>query len=197
MRVDPFNPKVTLFELLNAIALKFCEVVPALTLTFVSDVAIDAVNVEALSPNETPFELLKANAEAKFDVVPAETLILPCVDATVTDAVTVPAFNPKLTLLLSEKVNALARFDVVPALTFTLPCVLATVTLAVNTDEFDSPKETLLLFEKTTVPEVAVCVPAAIPPGAMLCEKLAEAVIVDALRPNETLLLLLKTASVK
>ena len=32
------------------------------------------------------------------------------------------------------------------------------------------PKETLFEFEKTTVPLVAVCVPAAMAPGAVDCE---------------------------
>ena len=48
--------------------------------------------------------------------------------------------------------------------------MLATVTLAVTTDELLIPKVTLLEFEKTTVPEVAVCVPAAIAPGDVDCE---------------------------
>ena len=50
------------------------------------------------------------------------------------------------------------------------------------TDEFDIPKVILLLFEKSAVPLVCVCVPAAIPtpPPA------AEAVITDPFKPNDT-----------
>jgi hypothetical protein len=44
-------------------------------------------------------------------------------------------------------------------------------------------------FESTnaSVPEVAVCVPAASAPGAVLCEYDADAVTVDPLRPKLTL----------
>jgi hypothetical protein len=80
-----------------------------------------------------------------------------------------------------ENVNAEARFDVVPALMLMLACVEATVTDAVTTELFDIPNVTLFEFEKTTVPLVAVCVPAA---AARL---LALAVMVEALSPNETL----------
>ena len=67
------------------------------------------------------------------------------------------------------------------------PWVLATVTLAVTTELFDIPKVTLFELEKTTVPLVAVCEPAAIAPGAVDCSALAEAVMIEALRPKETL----------
>jgi hypothetical protein len=40
---------------------------------------------------------------------------------------------------------------------------------AVRTDEFDMPKETPLLFEKETVPEVASCVPAERLTGGFSC----------------------------
>jgi hypothetical protein len=97
------------------------------------------------------------------------------------DAVMVLALRPKLTPFEFENVNADARFDVVPALRLMLACVEATVTDAVTTELFDIPNVTLLEFEKTTVPLVAVCVPAA---AARL---FADAVIVEALRPKETL----------
>jgi hypothetical protein len=80
------------------------DVVPALTLMFVSEVAIDAVIVEAFKPKLTPFELENVNAEARFDVVPALRLIEACVEATVTDAVTTELFDiPNVTLFEFEK----------------------------------------------------------------------------------------------
>ena len=100
----------------------------------------------------------------------------------------VDAFRPNETLLELEKVKALARLLVVPAETLIDPWVLATVTLAVTTELFDIPKVTLFELEKTTVPLVAVCEPAAIAPGAVDCTALAEAVMTPAFRPKETLL---------
>ena len=114
-------------------------VVPPLTLMAVSEVAIEAVMVEALRPKETLFEFEKVKAEARLLVVPAERLIE--------------------------------------------PCVLATVTLAVTTDELLIPKVTLLLFDSTTVPPDAVCVPAAIAPRSA-----AEAVMFEPSKPKRTLL---------
>jgi hypothetical protein len=57
------------------------------------------------------------------------------------------------------------------------------------------PKEMLFEFEKTTVPDVAVCVPAAaFTAGCVVCAKLALAVTTELFdMPNVTLLLLLKT----
>jgi hypothetical protein len=49
------------------------------------------------------------------------------------------------------------------------------------------PNVKLFEFEKTTVPEVAVCVPAAIALGAVDCEADAVAVMVLPFIPNETL----------
>ena len=48
------------------------------------------------------------------------------------------------------------------------------------------PNVTPLEFEKTTVPDVAVCVPAARAPGAVLCVAEKLAVTVPAFMPNET-----------
>jgi len=102
--VEPFNPNETSLLFEKVIAERFAELVPALTLIFVSDVATDAVMVDALRPNEMPFELLNVNAEARLLVVPALRLILACVDATVTEAVTTELLLiPNVTLFEFEK----------------------------------------------------------------------------------------------
>jgi hypothetical protein len=142
----------------------------------------DAVTVLPLRPNETPLLLLKTNADRLLLVVPA--LRFTAVRLVAIDAVTVDALSPKLTLLAFENVKALAKFDVVPADTLIDACVLATVTLAVTTDELLIPNVTLLLFENTTVPLVAVCVPAAATTPAP--EGDIDAVTVDPFMPNET-----------
>lgn len=77
MIVLPLRPKLTLLLFENVIALRLFDVVPALTLMFVRDVATEAVIVEAFRPNDTPFEFENVNAEARFDVVPALRLMLP------------------------------------------------------------------------------------------------------------------------
>ena len=59
---------------------------------------------------------------------------------------------------------------------------------AVMTEELLIPKERPFEFEKTTVPEVAVCVPAAMPPMAR-ASAFTEAVMTEPFKPNETLLL--------
>jgi hypothetical protein len=102
--------------------------------------------------------------------------------------VIVLALSPKLTLFELLNVNALARLLVVPALRLNEPCVEATVTDAVTRVEPLIPNVTLFEFEKTTVPEVAVCVPAASAPGAVDCANDALAVTVLAFNPNDTLL---------
>ena len=76
---EPFRPNETLLLFENVRAERLLLVVPALTLMFVSDVAIDAVMVEAFRPNEIPFEFENVKAEARFEVVPAERLMEACV----------------------------------------------------------------------------------------------------------------------
>ena len=105
----------------------------------------------------------KVNALARLLVVPAETLMLPWLDATVAEAVTTEPLRPKETLFELLRVKAERLLEVVPADRFI--CAEAVIRV-----EPDIPKVTLLLFEKTTVPLVAVCVPAAIAPGAVLWE---------------------------
>ena len=51
-----------------------------------------------------------------------------------------------------------------------VPAEMLTSADAVTRLEPDIPKVMLLEFEKTTVPEVAVCVPAAMAPGDVDCE---------------------------
>ena len=182
--VDPFRPNETLFEFEKVKALARLLVVPAerLTLAWVlATVTLAVTTDELLIPNVTLFEFEKTTVPLVAVCVPAAAARL------FADAVIVEAFKPNETLFEFEKVKALARFDVVPAERLMLAWVLATVTLAVTTDELLIPNVTLFELEKTTVPLVAVCVPAAIAPGAVLCEKLAEAVIVDASRPKLTL----------
>ena len=106
-------------------------------------------------------------------------------------AVSVDPLSPNETLFELLNVNADARLLVVPADRLNEPCVDATVTDAVMRVEPLIPNVTLFEFEKTTVPEVPVCVPAAIAPGAVDWEKLALAVSVPALSPNDTLFELL------
>ena len=115
---------------------------------------------ELLSPKVTLLEFEKTTVPLVAVCVPA--WIAPGeVDCEYdADAVSVEPFKPKLTLFELLNVNADARLLVVPALRLKLPWVEATVTDAVTTDELLIPNVTLLLFEKTTVPEVAVCVPA-------------------------------------
>ena len=91
-------------------------VVPPLTLMAVSEVAIEAVMVEALRPKETLFEFEKVKAEARLLVVPAERLIEPCVLATVTLAVTTDELLiPKVTLFELEKTTVPLVAVCVPA----------------------------------------------------------------------------------
>jgi hypothetical protein len=169
-------PNETLFELLNVIAVAFVEVVPPEKFTAeirpaVLGTVYEAVILELpLMPNEIPFESLKTT-------VPVETLCVPADIATppppATDAVIVPPLMPKLTPLLFENVTAVAFVEVVPAEKFTAlmsPAVLGTVYEAVILVEPLKPKLIPLLSEKTIVPLVAVCVPAASAPGAVLCE---------------------------
>ena len=177
VRTDPFSPKLTLLELENVMAERFCDVVPADTLMFVRLVATEAVSVEPFRPKLTLLPFENVIAERLLDVVPADTLMF--VSDVATDAVIVEAFRPNEIPFEFENVNAEARFEVVPALRLMLACVDATVTEAVTTEEFAIPNVTLFEFEKTTVPLVAVCVPA---PTARL---FADAVMVDAFRPNE------------
>jgi hypothetical protein len=118
--VDPLSPKLTPFELLNVMAERLFEVVPADTLMAVRLVAIEPVMVEPLRPKLTPFELLNVTALRLFEVVPAEKLILPCVLATVAEAVMVEPLSPKLTLLELENVTAERLLLVVPADTLIL-----------------------------------------------------------------------------
>jgi len=152
--VEAFRPKLTLFEFENVNADASFEVVPAEMLMLAALTLIDPVSTEPLSPNEMLFAFENVMADKLFDVVPALTLMF--VKLVAIDAVIVEAFKPKLTPLEFENINAEARFDVVPALRLTLACVEATVTDAVMTELFDIPNVTLLLFEKTTVPDVAV-----------------------------------------
>ena len=163
-------PKVTLFELEKTTVPLVAVCVPAAIAPGAVDCSAlaEAVMVEPLRPKETLFEFENVMAERLFDVVPALTLMF--VRLVATEAVIVEALSPKLTPFELEKVKALARLLVVPAERLIEPCVLATVTLAVTTDELLIPKVTLLEFEKTTVPEVAVCVPAAMAPGDVDCE---------------------------
>ena len=180
--VLPFIPKETLLELDRTTADRFCDVVPALRFTFVSDVATDAVTVLALSPKLMPFALPKAKALARFDVVPALMFRLPWVLATDALAVTVLPLSPKLTLLEFESTKALRLFATVPAERFTAVKLVAM--LAVILLEPDMPKLTPLALEKTTVPEFTDCVPAdsAAPPPP---PPAAEAVMVEPDRPRK------------
>ena len=73
---DPFSPKLTLLLFENVNAERLLLVVPAETLTLVSDVAIDPVNVEPLRPNDTPLLLENVSALRLLLVVPAEILML-------------------------------------------------------------------------------------------------------------------------
>jgi len=73
---EPFRPNDTPLEFENVTALRLLDVVPALILMFVSDVAMDAVIVEALSPKLTPLLFEKVNADARLLVVPALKLML-------------------------------------------------------------------------------------------------------------------------
>jgi hypothetical protein len=141
------------------------------------------------------FELLRTKALRLLLVVPAERFT--AVRDVATLAVTVDAFKPNETPLLLLNVNALARFDVVPALRLNEPWVLATVTLAVICVDPDMPKVTLFELLKTTVPEVAVCVPAAMAAIPAAAPGFTVAVIVDPLRPNETPLLFENTTADK
>ena len=81
---------------------------------------------------------------------------------------------------------------VVPVLPAVLPMLLTPIAvtpgctvceklaLAVTTELLLIPNETLLLLLKTTVPLVAVCVPAAMAPGAVDCDPLAVMVAPEA-----------------
>jgi hypothetical protein len=85
----------------------------------------------------------------------------------------VDALSPKETLLPSAKLNAVPVLLVVPAENLTdeiSPAVDGTVYDAVTRVDPLSPKLMPFESEKTTVPEVAVCVPAASAPGAVDCE---------------------------
>ena len=90
--------------------------------------------------------------------------------------------------MLFAKIKRLPEANVVPALMLRMPSKLAD-----TTELFDMPKLMPFEFEKTIVPLVPVCVPAAMPPGAVdwVAEKLA--VIVAPFAPKLMLLLLLKT----
>jgi hypothetical protein len=80
------SPKLSPFEFENVIALRLLEVVPALTLMFVREVATEPVNVEPSRPKLTPFKFENVTALRLFEVVPAEKFtaeISPVVDGTV------------------------------------------------------------------------------------------------------------------
>src|SRR5208337_918868 len=128
-------------------------------------------------PNVTLFEFEKTTVPLVAVCVPAAAARLLAL------AVIVEALRPKLTPFEFENVNADARLLVVPAETLMLAWVDATVTLAVMTELFDIPNVTLFEFENTTVPLVAVCVPAA---AARLLALATEAVITEPFSPNIT-----------
>ena len=190
VRVDAFRPKETPFEFENVNAEARLLVVPAerLMLAWVEATVTEAVTTDEFDiPNETLFEFEKTTVPLVAVWVPAAAARLLAL------AVMVPAFNPKLTSLLFENVNAEARFDVVPALRLMLAWVDATVTDAVTTELLDIPNVTLFEFENTTVPDVAVCVPAARAPRPDPAA--ADAVIVEPFKPNETLFEFEKTTT--
>ena len=88
-----------------------------------------------------------------------------------TDAVKVEPFKPNETAFAFEKeMVPEAKTFVVPALSVGSIGTVGTVYEAVITELFDIPKLMPFEFEKTAVPLVTVCVPAAIPAGAVDCE---------------------------
>lgn len=121
-----FNPKLRPLELLKVMALRLLDVVPALTLMLVRDVATDAVTVLAFSPKLTPLLFENVTADRLLLVVPAEMLKL--VRLVATDAVTVFPLTPKLTPLELLNTASPLVMRVVPALRDRMPCeVRATV----------------------------------------------------------------------
>ena len=128
-----------------------------------------------LMPNVTPFELANATVPEVAVCVPAAALIAGCVVCAGYDALAVNVLPacPKLTLFEFEKTSDVCG------------CTLCEK-LAVSWLEPLRPNETLLLLTKASVPDVAVCVPAAAAAsaGCTLCEKLALAVSVEPAVPN-------------
>jgi hypothetical protein len=99
--VDPFNPNVILFALLNTTDARLLLVVPALKFTGEGAPAgAAAVITDPFNPNVIPPALSNVTALRLLLVVPADILKLVRLDATL--AVKVPAFNPKETLLPFE-----------------------------------------------------------------------------------------------
>lgn len=141
-------------------------------------------------PNEIPFELLKMTVPLVAVCVPAALLTAGCTVCAgkLADAVICELpLIPKVTLLLFENTNVPVETDCVPA---DSPNGVSAGTLAVMTDEFDMPNEIPFELLHTTVPEVAVCVPAAaFTAGWTVCAgKLADAVTIELFDiPNDTL----------
>lgn len=139
----PFSPKLTPFRLLNVIALRLLEVVPADTLMLVRLVAMEAVTVEPLSPKLTPL-LFEYTIFDRFpEVVPALKLMLAAA-RTVPPPAAVEIAQPTLFVFVNTRL--LSATELPPALTVISPWVLATVTEAVSVEPA-IPKVTLFAFE--------------------------------------------------
>jgi hypothetical protein len=148
----PERPKETLLLFEKVMAERLRLDAPALTKTFVSEVAMEAVIVPTPapvnSPNDTLFELLNVIALSAFDVPPfAETFSAWLAVIVPTPA---PVLRPKDTPLEFENVRADSAAELAPPLTVMLPWLLATEAEAVRVPAL-TPKETLFEFEKTTL----------------------------------------------
>ena len=166
--VDPLKPKETLFELENTTSGRFALLAPADTVMLPTmSGATDAVSVDPLSPKVMPLPSAKVSAERLLLVAPAEMFTAVSEDATDAVAVIFDPSKPKLTLFEFANVTA-DTFELErPALTLIAVSELAAgATDAVNVLPF-RPNDTPLLFEKMTVPDVAVWAPAAMPLGAV------------------------------
>lgn len=158
----------------------------------VAPAATDALTLEPASrPNDTPEPLTSSKAVRLLEAVPAERLTAlnsPAVLGTVYDAVTVEPLTPKLRPLLLASDRPGPSACVVPADTERKPsCEPVICELP------DRPNDRPLLALKTTVPLVAVCVLAPMPPMPADGPAATLAVTVEPLIPNDTPLLLENT----
>jgi hypothetical protein len=173
---EPLSPKLTLFEFENVRFVRFADDAPADTLS-----AAEAVMTEfADRPNVRLLLFANVIAERFRLVALAETLIDPCVEATVTDAVMTEFDRPNDTLFEFENVRFVRFCDVAPAETLRAAD-------AVMTEFADRPNVRLLLFAKVSAERFRLV--ALAETLIAVSDVATDAVIVEPLRPNEMPLL--------
>jgi hypothetical protein len=150
--VEPLRPNETLFEFEKTIALRLFDVVPALTLILVSDVAIvtDAVTVLPLIPNDTLLLLEKTTSPFVARVVPALTDMTPSIDAVIRELPDIP------NEMLLEFENTIVPVDTlcVPALIpngAPPPPEITTLPLLIPTETPPAPAKIIELVERIPV----------------------------------------------